>query len=924
MDDRRVHSARRRTGPLVIAICVIVVLIFGRLFASTLLDFEWWKEVHQLDTWINLLLYGVLPIALAAILLFAAFIVAWRRGLARGSVYHRADNPLALRLALLGLLVLAVIAANATIDSWTVVRFFGGMRIPAGKASYIDPIFGKSLRFYFFQLPFYNVLLRVLLTGTLLSLVIYWISAHFHDLMDRLSHPPAGGGIDFQGLSFGGAFDSRFIRIGAAVLLVALAFEFYFSRYDFLFEDHGAYLLGVDYVADHIALPLQWLMIVAAIVAAVLVLVRRAKLALLLLLVLPVRYFIPGLVGSLYVRPNELALQRPYIAHHIEATRSAYGLNSNVKETTLDAKAEIPIDYAKHKPLLDNVRLWDWKAFHDTVSQIQPLRPYTYLDSDIDRYQIDGALRQVLLTPRELDIPQLGDAARRWINPHLIYTHGYGIVMAEANRITADGLPMLFVRDAPPEVTTPSLKFTRPQLYYSEADQEPVFVATSQPEFDYPSGEENVHTRYTGSGGFPISPLVRVAAAVSYADPNILLTDYFTSSSRMMIHRRILERLSTMAGFLNWDQDPYLVLTKDGHLVWIADGYMTSSAHPYSRELNVGGMGTVNYMRNSVKATVDAYTGETHLYVFDPADPLIQAYWQLFPHLLQPESAMPPDIRAHARYPETLFSVQAEIYRAFHMRDPEAFYNRADLWDIATTSTATGGVTAAVKPTYVVATMPGEDTPEFLLLMPFTPANKDNLIGMMLARCDGPNLGQLVFQQLGKQNIVYGPKQIESFINQDQTIAKDLTLWNQQSSEVLRGQILVLPIDNSFLYVEPIYIQASGARMPQLKKVALAMGNRLAYANTYDEALALLIAQTGGQPGPLQLPGEQQVTGQPGTTPNQAAPAAIAAVVQTAQQNQERLRQLHDHFDRYRQLNSQGKFAEAGKELEAIQQLLKQ
>ena len=472
-----VHSSRRRAGPLIIAICIILLLIFGRLFASTLLDYEWWKEVHQLNTWINLLLYGVLPIALAAILLFAAFIAAWRLGLARGVVYHQSDNPVASRLVLLGLLVLAIIAANATIDSWTVVRFFGGMRIPAAKASYVDPIFGHSLRFYFFQLPFYNILLRVLLTGTLLSLVIYWISAHFRDLVDRLSHPPAGGGLDFQGLSFGGAFDSRFIRIGAAVLLIALAFEFYFSRYDFLFEDHGAFLLGVDYVADHVALPLQWLMIAAAVVAAALVLMRRAKLALLLLLVLPVRYFIPGLVGSLYVRPNELALQRPYIAHHIEATRSAYGLTRR-QGNTAGCKGG------------DTNRLRQTQAFtrqraalglesvprHGLAdSAATALRLFRYR---FDRYQIDGSLRQVLLTPRELDIPQLGDAAHRWINPHLIYTHGYGIVMAEANRITPDGLPMLFVRDAPPEVTTPSLKFTRPELYYCEADQEPVFVAT--------------------------------------------------------------------------------------------------------------------------------------------------------------------------------------------------------------------------------------------------------------------------------------------------------------------------------------------------------------------------------------------------------------------------------------------------------------
>ncbi len=913
MNDRALPSgSRRRSGPLVIAIVLFLLLLGSRFLASTLLDYEWWKEVRQLDTWFSQLLYGTVPVVAIGLVFFVCFTFAWRLGARRASPLHGLSSGWMTRLILIALLLGSLILAAAIIDSWKIVLFFGGLRIPTAGAAYLDPIFGRPLRFYFFQLPFYEILLRVLLTASLVSLLIFWLSAHFEDLRQSLSRSTAGYGFEIDRISFGGAFDSSFVRIAIAVLLVALGIHFYFARYELLFEDHGAFLVGVDYVADHIVLPLQWLMIVSAFLAAALVLLRRGKLALFLLLVLPVRYVVPTAIASFYVRPNELALERPYIGHHIQATRSAYGLIGRLKETGLDAKAEIPIDYAKHKLLLENVRLWDWRAFHDTVSQIQPLRPYAYFDTDVERYTLSGSLHQVLLTPRELDIQQLGDARNRWINPHLIYTHGYGVVMAEANAITPDGLPRLLIEDAPPRINTPDLELKRPELYFGEVDQEPVYVSTSQPEFDYPSADNRGNNRYKGSGGFPVSPFfVKLAAAIRYSDLNVLLTDYLDASSRMMIHRRILDRLSTEAGFLNWDTDPYLVVSKDGRLVWIADGYMASDSHPYSRELDVQGIGSVNYIRNSVKATVDAYSGETHLYIFDPADPLIEAYRQLFPQLLEPASNMPADLRAHVRYPETLFAVQAEIYRAFHMRDPEAFYNRADLWDIAKTS-AGGSNTESVRPTYVVATLPGENTLEFLLIMPFTPANKDNLIGMMVARCDGEHLGELIFQQLSKQNIIYGPKQIEAFINQDQTISKDLTLWNQQGSEVLRGQILVLPIENSFLYVEPIYIQASGARMPQIKKVALAMGDHLAYADTYQQALSQLIAGNA-------VPNE-------GTATPTAAAEAPAAVQPnpTQTRDEQLLRQLRDHFQRYRDLNSQGKFSEAGKELETLQNLLKQ
>ena len=611
------------------------------------------------------------------------------------------------------------------------------------------------------------------------------------------------------------------------------------------------------------------------------------------------------IIAALYVGPNEISLQQPYIQTHIHATRSAYGLEQHVRETEFKTQVDAPINAGQHQATLDNVRLWDTRAFHDTITQIQALRPYyVFHDSDVERYTIDGQYRQVLLAPRELDVQQLPAGARNFINSAFIYTHGYGMVLAEVSQITPDGLPQLLIDNAPPQVKTKSLKLARPEIYFGELTHEPVFVNTSQEEFNYPSGNDNVHSRYEGSGGFPISSIfMRLAAAFREGEPNIVLSHYFTPGSRMMIHRKVRERLQQLAGFLIWDEDPYLVITADGRLVWIVDGYTTSDAHPYSRALDLGDMGRVNYIRNAVKATVDAYDGETHLYIFAPDDPVIAAYQRLFADLFRPASAMPADLRAHARYPELLFRVQAEIYRTYHMLDPQSFYNKEDLWDLARHVTTQNQGTDMVTPTYVVAALPGEDKPEFLLLLPFTPRNKDNLIGLMAARCDGDHLGEVVVLQLSKQELIFGPMQIAARINQDQNISKDLSLWNQQGSQVLRGQTLVLPVGNTFLYVDPIYIQATEARMPQLKKVVLAVGNRLIYADTYGQALGQLSS------GAQQL--VQQATAEaPSLAPPRGGPSSGP---------DPRILRVRDHLRRYRELAAQGHWAEAGKELEAIE-----
>lgn len=538
--------------------------------------------------------------------------------------------------------------------------------------------------------------------------------------------------------------------------------------------------------------------------------------------------------------------------------------------------------------------MWDLRAYNATIAQIQALRPYyTFPNTDVDRYFINSRIKQVLVSAREIDVNQLSaEASQSWINPRFIYTHGFGAVVSEVNRITPDGLPVLLIENAPPEIKSPGFQLTRPEIYYGEKTQDPVFVHTAREEFDYPSGDQNKYSTYQGTGGFPVgSFILKAVAAISEGEPNIVFTGYLTGQSRMMIHRKVQDRLAHVADFLLWDQDPYLVITDDGRLVWMADAYTTSLSHPYSAALPIAGLNDgANYIRNAVKATVDAYTGKVALYVFDPSDPIIQVYEQLFPKLFLPASEMPPDLRRHARYPAALFRAQAEAYRTFHMRDAQVFYNKEDIWEIARNLFGQSGQPEPVQPTYIVATLPGEKAPEFLIMLPFTPRGKDNLIGWMAARCDGDRLGELIFYQLSKQQLMYGPMQIESRIDQDQNISKDLTLWNQQGSHVLRGSIIALPLAGGFLYVESIYIQASEARMPQLKKVVLAVGDRLIYQDTFDEAFAEL---TGGSaPGKPALAAASTAPPPAPAPTSQVLPALAGQIRHLREQAEELAREL--------------------------------
>ena len=836
---------------LMLAVLLALSLWAITTAANFVIEYNWWKEVGQVGTWISMLWYSIAPFAAGALVAFIALWMAHARGLHFAGV-RRQDFLLYSRLITVGLAIMAILFALASIDYWTVMRFFGSRELTLPPDAWRDQVFSRPLSFYLFDLPFYSEVVWFVIALAILCALILWATARGWQLW------MSGGGLrtfdrGARVLLLPGASRTGSVRIIVALLLLGLAALFYLGNYDLLFNSH-AFMTGADYVDAKVTLPLRWLLIVAVLAALPLAWTSRyKKAAVLVLTFFIVQLVLPIIVSAVYVRPNEISIERPYIERHIQATTAAFGLNRNATERPFTASGQQTVDAVQDATLLENIRLWDLHAYSATITQIQALRPYyIFPNTDVDRYFPNGHIEQVMLSPREIDVNQLSaEASQSWVNPRFIYTHGFGVVVSEVNKITPDGLPVLLIENAPPEIKSPGFQLTRPEIYYGESTQDPVFVHTAREEFDYPSGDQNKYSIYQGTGGFPIgSFLLKTAAAISQGEPNMIFTSYLTGQSRMMIYRKVQDRLAHLAPFLNWDPDPYLVITDDGRLVWMVDGYTTSLSHPYSATLPVTGVDEgANYIRNAVKAAVDAYTGKVSLYVFDPSDPIIQVYEDLFPKLFRPASEMPADLRRHARYPEVLFRAQAEAYRIFHMRDPQVFYNKEDIWEVAHTLSGQSGQPESMQPTYVVATLPGEKEPEFLLILPFTPRGKDNLIGWMAARCDGDRLGDLVYFQLSKQQLMYGPMQIESRIDQDQNISKDLTLWNQQGSHVLRGNIIALPVSGGFLYVESIYIQAGEARMPQLKKIVLAMGDRLIYRDTFSEALAEL---TGGTvpPGP--------------------------------------------------------------------------
>lgn len=933
-----------------LALAALYVLIEGSNF---LINLAWWGELGQTPTFWTLIRIEWLPRTAAALAGMAVLITAFRLGRRRNT------NPLSQTrifnwLGHLAAILLAIFMAVSLIDPWTIALWLGNH----AAGVYRDPLFGRSLGFYMFRLPFYEMLLGwagfVLVLGLLLygaTLAMHASAERMRDLRERLEAQARGYAMPPRVMDASRLPDfSGLLRLGAALLLALFAINAFFNRFQLLFHSHR-FLYGADFVDVRFGLPLLWVQIVAALGLALLLLlvrgghgprgwlgVRPVWLAPVAGGVFVLTLIVPPLVEtavrSIYVSPNEMTLERPYIVNHIQATRMAYAIQQNSREKRFVPADEQAVNLANYPDTADNIRLWDWRPFQDNITQLQALRPYyDFPDVDVDRYRIQGQKRQVLIAARSLNTSLLPQSAQTWVNLHLQYTHGYGAVAGLVNQASQEGEPRLILKNAPAETSIARFRLTQPEIYYGEQTDDWVFVDTSQPEFNYPKGEENAYNTYHGSGGFKIGGMMRLAAAIYENDTNVLLTSYLTPNSKMLLHRQIMRRVKRLAPFLHFDPDPYLVINRQGRLFWMLDAYTTSNRHPYSEPMDFNGR-QINYIRNSVKVTVDAYNGTVHFYVFDPRDPVLEAYRSVFPQLFLPRSAMPKDLLRHIRYPELLFDAQAQIYRLYHMTDPQVFYNKEDQWDIAK-QVVQQGQTEITHPYYVMMQLPRRQngkpaavpaaplkpggtktavstaTPplaphaEFVLMLPFTSHHRDNLIAWVAARCDPRHYGQILFYRLPKEKLVYGPLQIESRIDQNRRISKDLSLWNQQGSRVIRGTTLVLPVDHTFVYIEPIYIQATQARLPELKKVVLAVGNRLVYSDNLPEGMALL-----AQAGPTAAGAAMQTMTTSAAAP---APEIITGMVPASV-----LESIAGHLRQYQQDTAQGQMAQAGQQLQAI------
>ncbi|MFQ5960382.1 MAG: UPF0182 family protein [Candidatus Methylomirabilales bacterium] len=719
--------------------------------------------------------------------------------------------------------LLSLIAALQAVGQWEAALHF----LYPTPFQVQDPLFQRDLSFYVFRLSFLNFVYQWLM----IVLVVTTALVAFAYILYR--------GIQFtaQGLRLSTwARTHLLILVGAMLLLKA--WGYHLSTYDLLFSPRGV-VFGASYTDVFATLPALRLLTVLAAACSLLCFTQiwrdRPKLLFVSLTVLLGAAVVgqmvyPNLLQRFRVVPNELDLESPYIVHNIRFTRAAYGLD-RIEEVEFPAEENLTMaDLRKNELTVNNIRLWDTRPLLATFAQIQEIRTYyKFVDVDVDRYRINGRYQQVMLSPRELSYDHL--PSRIWINEHLTFTHGYGAVLGPVNRVSPEGLPVLYIKNIPPVSGVP-LTITRPEIYYGELGNEYVFVNTKSKELDYPAGDKNVYTTYQGRGGVPVTSFFRKALfAARFGTARILLSQDVAPGSRLMFYRQVGERVRKVAPFLRYEPDPYLVISQEGKLFWIVDAYTTSDKYPYSEPHHE----RENYIRNSVKVVVDAYHGSMIFYVSDPDDPLIQTYGKIFPTLFQPLEAMPADLKAHIRYPETLFAIQAQMYATYHMRNPQVFYNKEDVWNIPRRGAEKE---ALMEPYYVIMKLPRGDNEEFILLIPFTPARKDNMSAWMAARSDFPHYGKLIVYNMPKQKLVFGPRQIEARLNQDAFISQQLSLWGQRGSQVIHGNLLAIPIETSLLYVQPLYLAAEQQSLPELKRVIVAYGNQIAMEETLDQAVA--------------------------------------------------------------------------------------
>ena len=916
----RPNPGRRRT---VVAILVVIAIVVfsSRNALSYWVDLLWFQSLGYGDVfWKTLNLeWGIFALFTVAtfVILFGAFSAlkrAHQTDLPRDHTIVFGGQPVNLSVAPVLRLATwivsiggALVTGAAMMDDWPALALW--WYTPRAGSGAVDPIFGKPLSFFLFTLPAWHIVLDWLLT---MSVAVCLLAAFFLLITGGVR------ALDKGRVTYGPS-PWRGISVAISILLALLAVAVYLNRFDRLLEHHTIFD-GINYTDAHLMLT-GLLIVCAALVLgagiAAVNAVRRSRGIWLVGAIVPaglcyvVLSMVGWYVGNFVVKPNELVREQPYIANNIEMTRQAYGLDQFSQrefpaETTVEAT-----EPAKNQLTLQNIRLWDWHALQDTLRQVQEIRTYyDFPDIDIDRYEIDGTMREVMLGTRELNVDKLPESSRNWINEKLIYTHGYGITMNPVNGFTTEGLPTFLLSNMPVQSVVPGLKVTRPEVYFGELTNTDVYVKTKQQEFDYPQGQTNSLTSYQGTGGIMVGGFLRRLLLAFDRDDlgKLPFSDDVNSQSRLLMRRNVRDRVAALAPFLTFDQDPYIVLGEDGRLSWVMDGFTTSDSYPYSTHYTLND-GSINYMRNSVKAVIDAYDGTTTFYVFDDKDPILGAYRQIFPSLFKDASTIPAWLHKHVRYPEMLFKLQAEVYGLYHMTNPQVFFNREDLWTVATEtgSSSNGDQTKqAMQPNFVLMKLPGETGAEFVEIIPFTPANRNNLIGWIAGRSDGEHYGKSVVYDFPKGRVVDGPQQIEARIDQNAQLSSQLTLWNQQGSHVVRGSLLVIPSGRALLYAEPIFLQAQTSAMPELRLVVLALQDKLAYGPTFEAALASLYGGAAPSLAPNEAP--QSAPQSASASPAVPQPADINTLIGEAGKD----------FADYQRLTAEGKLGEAGQKLDEL------
>jgi len=828
---------------------IIAVLLFFTMGIGIYTDWLWFKAIGYSPVFVKIISTKVL-LALAVGVTF--FIFAYANAKIANKPYYIAssdegeDTPIVDveqedpgKLVIVALLALSFFIGSIATVAWDTVLLYLN-QVPFGVT---ESFLGKDVGFYVFTLPFYEFLWNTAFYGILITigvtLVVYLIRSKSILLNYTTSE------IKFETPRFTSKAKVHLSFLGGLVFLL-FSVRYWLDTFYLLYSTRGV-VAGATYTDVNVQLPVLKLLIALAFFCALIFFAnmkfKETSLPVVAIILLfagsaVIGGVYPGLVQQYKVRPNEVKYERPFIERNIKYTNLAYGL-STIEERDFEASYDLTWDDVQENlPTIENVRLWDNRPLKDTYSQLQEIRLYyDFIGVDIDRYVIDGEYKEVMLSARELNKNKLQIESQTWPNNHLIYTHGYGIAMSPVNMISEEGLPEFIIKDIPPE--SDDIDIDRPEIYFGEGTGDYVIVKTKQEEFDYPSGDQNVFSTYEGAGGVNIgSQFARIVMATRFGSPDMILNRDIKSDSRIMFHMNIKERTKTVAPFLKYDYNPYPVIS-DGKIYWIQDSYTTSDNYPYSQPYkpqSYNQFSGINYIRNSVKTVVDAYNGGVTYYIMDESDPLITAWAGIFPDLFKSIDEMPDDLTSHIRYPEDMFQIQALTYAKYHMNDPQVFYNQEDLWAIPTEKF--GQQEQFVEPYYIIMKLPDGEREEFILMLPFVPFKKDNMIAWMYARSDQLDYGKLGLYKFDKQELIFGPMQIEARIDQDAHISEQLTLWGQGGSEVIRGNLLVIPVEDSILFVEPLYLQAEKSRIPELKRVIVSYGSKTVMEEDLMTALA--------------------------------------------------------------------------------------